>query len=204
MGRTKFKELEKHAKGVHFQHKSQDIYLFGSSGAGKSHILAAFVIQLIQEGKKVVYLPDCNNLIRNFEKSIRTALYFAFYGDPEACTAIECARGVDDLLEFSAKHTDKYLVVDQLNALESGCDDVEAKRQVRAWLLNMAADHRYIYSASANLRSSQDIKKRQDNIAVIQFYGPMDEVCCTHPSPTLSGLILWIGRNKKLVRSLCS
>jgi hypothetical protein len=183
MGRTKFMELKRHVESDIFQRKHQDIYLFGSSGSGKSHILAALVVRLVQEGKKVIYIPDCNGIVRNFERSIRSALYFAFYGDPEACTAIEYARGVDDLIEIAERYSDKYLVVDQLNVLESG-DDQETKQRIQTWLLRLAYRHRYIYSATADLRSSQDIGLKEVNLTVIQIYGPMDEVRCTLPNPT--------------------
>jgi Cdc6-like AAA superfamily ATPase len=175
MGRTKFMELNCLVESASFWRKNHGIYLFGTSGSGKSHILAASVVRLIQEGKKVVYLPNCIRLVRNFEATIRIALYFAFYGDSKACADIDHARGVDELLEFLQKNKDNYLVVDELDALESG-DDEEAERRMRAWVSKMAADQCCIYSASGNLQSIQDMDTKEVNVTTIQFQGSMDEV----------------------------
>lgn len=60
MGRSKFTELYNHTQSPNFLGGLEQIYLYGTSGSGKSHILAALVCRLIHEGKRVLYVPGCS------------------------------------------------------------------------------------------------------------------------------------------------
>ena len=179
MGRTKFAELKNYTKGEAFVDGTEDIYLYGSSGSGKSHILAALVFQLIREGKRVLYVPDCRDLLSNFHKTIQAALLCAFYDDAESLAAITSASSVDDLFKFWNDHTDRYLVVDQLNVLEvdPDSDSLKATKEgIYRQLNEMRFAHRYIYSASANEKANRDVDLKQAPIKVFSMYGGMDEV----------------------------
>jgi hypothetical protein len=178
MGRSKLMELEKEVEKTIFQDRHQDVYLFGPSGSGKSHILAALAVKLIQERKRVIYIPDCLQLLANSEKNLRIALYFAFYDDPVACATIKSAHGIDALLDFIEEKTDKYLLVDQLDVLEpeNGAQDDARISKVREWLSRMASDHRYIYSSSASHGGNRYSGLKSRNTTVISFHGGMDEV----------------------------
>ncbi|PVF91067.1 hypothetical protein CPB86DRAFT_803090 [Serendipita vermifera] len=123
MGRLQFAELEKFAECGYFNERRSNISLDGCSGIGKSHLLAVLALRLIQDGKRVIYIPDCRPLVHSFAETLRAALCFAFHDDPTAYEAIVSAPGVDGLLRFSRKTKDKYIIIDQLNTLDTNRDD---------------------------------------------------------------------------------
>jgi hypothetical protein len=178
MGRLIYSELEKGIRKDFFQSNHQDVYLYGSPGSGKSHLLAALAVQLVQEGKRVLYIPDCQYLLDDFEGTLRAALHFAFHGDALSHTCIEVVHGVENLLDLADIISDKYIIVDQLNALDIGPDDPkrELKTRVETWLLYLASSRRYIYSAFPSQEASQDIRWGR-NVTSILLYGGMDKVC---------------------------
>ena len=178
MGRLKFAELYKLMQGSNFLAGYEKIYLHGTSGSGKSHILAALVCRLICERKRVVYIPDCSLLLADFTLVIRSALRFAFYDSEPHLTFLESADK-EDLFTFCAGQTDVYFVVDQLNALELGgrnayLDDV--KKDVMGYLLKMKLGHKYIFSASASEQSNREYNLKQSGITVIPINGGLTEV----------------------------
>ncbi|PVF92164.1 hypothetical protein CPB86DRAFT_228283 [Serendipita vermifera] len=154
------------------------MYLHGFAGTGTSHLLAALAVKLIRDGQRVIYIPHCGELIEDFERTIRIALSFAFYDDPEAYSAIQSARNADDLLTFAEGNTDGYLIVDRLEILETRPDDTnpEAKEKVRVRLLKMISSHEFLYSSSANLPSLGSIGLwYTDAKAAIPFYEAMNQ-----------------------------
>jgi hypothetical protein len=180
MGRSKFNDLLKQVQGDDFVAGFQSIYLYGSSGSGKSHLLAALVCHLIRHGERVLYVPNCSELLANFEKVIQTGLSFACYKSEPLYEEIQSACGFDDLYRIWAEHKDIYFIVDQLNALELDLQnpslDAE-KSKVLVWLGKMSWRHRYIFSASANEKTNRVADKRQTGTHVIRFNGGMSQVC---------------------------
>ena len=75
MGRSKFRELRNHIEN----HKS--LYPHGTSGSGKSHLLAALAYQLTREGERVFYVPDCAKLLLHPKQAMWTAFRFVFNYD---------------------------------------------------------------------------------------------------------------------------
>jgi len=56
----------------------QAIYIYGTRGYGKSHILAALACLLVRTKERVVYLPDCRAMLQEPLGYLRKALLFAF------------------------------------------------------------------------------------------------------------------------------
>jgi hypothetical protein len=178
MGRSKFHELWSHMQRPSFLDGDENLYLYGSSGSGKSHILAALACRLIRDGEQVVYVPDCASLLADFPKTVRTALCCAFH-DSVFLETINSALDVDALLEFWDEHRHLYFIVDQLNVLEVGGHTAsldDEKRQVMKWLNKMQLNHKYIFSASANEKSNAQFDMKQSGTTVIRFLGGMNEV----------------------------
>jgi hypothetical protein len=178
MGRSKFTELYDWTQRDSFLSGFESIYLYGSSGSGKSHILAALACRFIREGKRVVYIPDCRLLLDNFSKYLRLALRCAFYDSPHLKT-VDSIRDFERLLEFCENHTEIYFIVDQLNALElggrnEGRDD--EKKRVKGYLARITSRHKYIFSAPANQKSNQAADSKQTGISVIRMHGGMNQV----------------------------
>jgi len=193
MGRCKFAELYKQVQGPNFVAGYESIYLYGTSGSGKSHILAALVCQLIREGKRIVYVPDCAAMLQDSTSVFREALCCAFYDSKQHLKSIESARNHEELFTFWSRHRDVFLIVDQLNALEiGGCtanmDDV--KNHVMRYLMRMKFRHKYIFSASANEQSNQATLGKQSGITVIKIYGGMTQVCRHCPAALYNSHII--------------
>jgi Cdc6-like AAA superfamily ATPase len=180
IGRSRFSDLESETRSSSFaKTRSTNLYLYGPPGSGKSHALAALAVKLIQDGKSVVFIPHCLDLISNFEDTIRTALCFAFHNDPTASLAIDTARGVEELLELSQKYKDKYILIDHLDALDTHYTDPQKviKSQVRMQLeLLSGRHHRCIYCASVNSLRIQELDSTNPRITKILLQSGMDEV----------------------------
>lgn len=64
MPREKFEALAKEIGNLS-RTAYRKLFVYGTIGYGKSHILAAMTCFLIRQGKRVVYLPDCRAMIKN-------------------------------------------------------------------------------------------------------------------------------------------
>ena len=175
MGRSKFQELRNQTENDSFIRGLESLYLYGSSGSGKSHLLAALVCHLIKKGERVVYIPNCGELLGTVARlgNLRKALRFSFYDDADSLGEIMSANSIEDLLQFWEYQEDIFLVVDQLNALDK---EDKACHDVKDLLCTMKSQHRYIFSASANEASNQLVHLKNSQIRVILFYGGMTEV----------------------------
>jgi hypothetical protein len=65
VGRTKFKELVQELKEVQESKNHPTLWLYGTQGYGKSHLLAALVCHLIARDERVIYIPDCRALLED-------------------------------------------------------------------------------------------------------------------------------------------
>jgi hypothetical protein len=179
MGRTQFHKLQKRVENKTFLNGSESLYLYGTSGSGKSHLLAALVYHLVREGKRVFYIPDCSSLLLGPAETMWAAYNFAFYDSPVLGT-IEDPDNVDALIRLVANDRDVYIIVDQVNTLdlEAKGDDLrkERKAQVVRWLDALRFNNRYIFSASANENSNRDADRKQSSISVFPIFGGMDRV----------------------------
>ena len=57
------------------------VWLYGTRGYGKSHLLAALVCYLAARDERVIYIPDCRMLLMNPVKYVRAAMLFAWADD---------------------------------------------------------------------------------------------------------------------------
>ncbi|KAF8458180.1 hypothetical protein BGX38DRAFT_651101 [Terfezia claveryi] len=64
--------------------QNRRLHFHGSLGAGKSYLIAAMVCLLKKEGRTVVYLPDCYELLLSEPPSLYVvnALCLTFHSDP--------------------------------------------------------------------------------------------------------------------------
>ena len=108
MGRSKFNDLLEQVQGDNFIEGFESIYLYGSSGSGKSHLLAALVCHLIRLKKRVLYVPNCSELLANFDGAIQVGLSFACYESESLFEEILSACSFDDLKRIWRKEKDIY------------------------------------------------------------------------------------------------
>jgi len=178
MGRSQFHELQQRIKNKNFLEGSETLYLYGTSGSGKSHLLAALVYHLIREGKRVLYIPDCYSLLLDPCQAMWDAYHFAYYDSPVLGT-VGHPDNIDALIRFLAHDRDVYIIVDQVNALEFIENDrrKEKKVQVSNWLNALRFRHRYMFSASADEVYYREAYRKQHGISVIPTLGGMSPVC---------------------------
>jgi hypothetical protein len=177
MGRTIFGELKTRTKKDNFTNALETLYVYGTSGSGKSHLIAAFVCQLICLGHRVLYLPDCYFMLMDPPLAIRKALIFAFH-DTNDLDDVDMFDH-QSMLNFISGKEKLWIIVDQLNALEVlGKDDGlnDRKRDVRAMLDRMQPGHPYVLSASANEVSNREVTFKQKRTDVLTVYGGLTNV----------------------------
>ena len=182
IGREMFAQLQDSIRQPDIQNEFNRLYLYGPSGTGKSHLLAALVCQLVLDKERVFYIPDCRRLVvEDPFLHIQNALLFAFHGDLRAYSRITGARTLDQLLWFrrSQPPLSFYVVIDQCNALEFRDTNDQyrgRKEQILQFLNAIGTGQKYIYSASSNEQASSDAEGKQLNIKTLYFRSGMSKV----------------------------
>jgi len=175
MGRSQFNELRERLENKNFLEGSERLYLYGTSGSGKSHLLAALAYHLVRKGQRVFYIPDCSTLLEDPVETMWDAYHFAYNHSPDLRTT----ESVDTLLINPMRNDlDVYIIVDQVNALDAKENDSRREKQVQVlnWLEKLRSKHRYIFSASANENSNREAYKKQNGISIVPIFGGMDQV----------------------------
>jgi hypothetical protein len=158
------------------------IYVYGTRGFGKSHIVAALACLLIRNNQRVVRIPDCRPLVY-----LRNALLFAFE-DPQSseyrkrmweCQHVEAFGAFCEKCESEGGHL--CFIIDQLNALDpepKGQDNIsdEQKATIGSHLRRMAAGHVEITIASANHKTAKYMERKDTGERKITLLGGMTEV----------------------------
>jgi hypothetical protein len=197
MGRAMFKEFLSSATGNVFMWYRK-LYLHGPSGVGKTHLLAALVFYLVQKRERVVYLPDCGDVLSNPLRCIKEALLFAFYDDRtmlKTIAAIGTLEGLSRVVNYRSPGS-LYFIVDQWNALDSKGENESALKKT---LDEMGIPQKYIFSASADAQSNRHVDEEQSGIQLIRFYQGMTQVC---PHFSNCAILHSLGRDRRLVPTL--
>lgn len=155
------------------------VNLYGCTGTGKSHVLAALACLLTHEARRVVYVPDCALLLESFFIEMRGALQFAF---PEYASTMDAWTEVAQIRDFCRawrKQGTIYFVIDQREALDITSDDPdkERKREVRIWLDELLARNFVAYSANAESRAHRARYGNRTDVKEIAMQTGFDEVC---------------------------
>jgi hypothetical protein len=150
----------------------------------------------MREGKLVVYVPDCGELLANPAEYFRTALELAYNSYEPFRSHLRCLRRegveVDRLVRLqrlksfcmlvATKSNPALFIVDQANALD---DDTipgshrfsnDEKKQVRTLLDESSASHLKLASSTANYKHGRTDLGRQTSEKRIGLYCGLDEV----------------------------
>lgn len=195
-GRTAWKSIYVRVKAMNALQNNR-LYLHGTMGVGKSYLLAGLVCQLQREGVKVVYLPDCYELLL-CEPSvlyILPSLYCAFYQDPVlgrkvkelAQSFLEKGRTREDLewemVMFCnlAAQVERHIlwVIDQADALDNGEHDrVSRKKKIQTCRLldGLSSKHMKLVSSTANYSATKYDQVRATSESQISMYMGLDDV----------------------------
>jgi hypothetical protein len=152
MGREKFKDLLEMVERS--KRKPNDgLWLHGTYGYGKSHILAALVCYLIAAGERVIYLPDCSRFAAAPFEYVQRAILLAWADDETKTGEITRLETMNDVFGFLRDTVDCLFVFDQVDALaeSEGMDDRAVAKQKSAMecLESWAAFNMCIFGASA-------------------------------------------------------
>ncbi|KIM82083.1 hypothetical protein PILCRDRAFT_484362 [Piloderma croceum F 1598] len=173
------------------------IYIYGTGGYGRSHILAALACLLVRNHQRVVYIPDCRAMLSRPLVYLRNAFLFAF-ADPQSeyrkgiweCQHVEALGDFCEKYEYEGGRL--CFIMDQLNALDpepKGQDNVTDKQKsaIGSLLQRMAAGHVEITSASANHKTAKHMERKDTGEQKIALLGGMTKAEMSH----------WWSRNAK-------
>ena len=179
MGREKFFELVQELNKVRKSPYYKKVWLYGTQGYGKSHLLAALVCYLAAQDEKVVYIPDCREWLENPVGYIQAALLFAWADDITTQKEIVALRNMDDIMRFVDSQTNVIFVVDQLNALTTNeCSPEEAKKRAKLhdWLVLCLSSITSVCSTSANYSEHLKTTVKKSSYIVLHVYGGLTRV----------------------------
>jgi hypothetical protein len=185
MGRERFGSLWGAVQSLRIGSGSSQLFLQGTMGHGKSHMLAALTCLLFRIGKRPVYIPDCRQMLVDPLSYIQSALLCAF-ADASSSShrhKIRSFRTVDDALEFCHNFgaTQLYFIIDQINSLEHEAPDTDSvpnnqKDVLLTFLRRIVLGHYSITSASANYRTVWRMAQKQTGEVGMSLMGGMSEV----------------------------
>lgn len=182
IGRTVFSGLLQTVEELKLWASYTRLYIQGTMGYGKSHILAVLAGLLSRNGKRVVYLPNCRELVADTTHYIRVALLCAF-ADPSSFDVREEIRALesqDHIIRFCQQYPSMYFIIDQMNALDHegpNMDplDNEQKATTRKFLDRLTSGQYRITSVSANYRAAVHADRKQTNEKKLSLMGGMSE-----------------------------
>jgi hypothetical protein len=182
VGRTKFKELLKELKFVRESDYHTTLWLYGTQGYGKSHLLGTLVCYLAAQDELVVYIPDYLQFLENPVEYMQTAMLFAWADDIAAQEKIMTLKTMDEIKDFfkSLKYKSRIIfVVGQTDALTTGesLPTEEATLwKVHEWFLACASTFIKVFSSSANYREFIEKSHTKSSRWVVPVYGGLTEV----------------------------
>lgn len=116
MGREKFADLWEKVEELKSSLYTK-LCLYGTSGYGKPHILAALACLLTRSGDRVLYLPDCRIMLDDPVEYVMTAM-LTFADDIKIQREIKMLKAEASIKSFFNKyrHPMIFFLADQINA----------------------------------------------------------------------------------------
>lgn len=140
------------------------------------------VCLLVRKGRKVVFLPDCNALLRDPVVYFRSALLLTFAAAPSIQAQVATLGSVEAIVHFCQTHEDLTFIVDQFDALEIDKNKDRAELQkkkaaVRQMIDSASFDCALLKAASANnLTAREVVHGDQLNMNIVTLFGGMTQV----------------------------
>ncbi|KAJ6585170.1 hypothetical protein B0H19DRAFT_414025 [Mycena capillaripes] len=161
-------------------------FLLSTIGVGKSHLLAALAVLLRRQGKRVVYVPNCEDLAMSPVRYMAAAFLCCFSGqDGESRKKRDEIRSLRDLEAIEAWAERQYtlgirfyFIIDQLNALEPSARSMitpSKLERVRSFLLALYCKHVYVRSSSANDQRGYELRGRGQHELVLNISQTMSD-----------------------------
>jgi hypothetical protein len=183
MGREKFADLMHDFEDVRANSAYSALYVYGTRGYGKSHLLAAAVCALVAKEQRVVYIPDCRVFSRCPVEYMKMAMLFAWADDKSKQDDIAQLHTEEQVTTFFQIHGgdgNLVFVIDQLNALEVKEEDnatvIKNKEHSREWLNNLTFHFKSIFSSSANNHTLVKDEQKHMDRKLMKVYGGFTKV----------------------------
>jgi|SRR5947209_17602433 len=177
VGRTKFKELLQELKKVQESDNYSTVWLYGTQGYGKSHLLAALVCYLAAQDERVVYIPDCRALLEDPVEYVLATMLFAWADDIATQKIIMTLNTLEEIREFFKSVKKVIFVVDQMNALKvDGPREQKEREEVSGWIKRFAFRHKKVYSSSGNNADYHKQAQNQNQNRLLPVYGGLTRV----------------------------
>ncbi|KIX05638.1 uncharacterized protein Z518_03610 [Rhinocladiella mackenziei CBS 650.93] len=153
VGREIFPELLRQLKTAREASPYSNLWVYGTRGYGKSHLLAALVCYLSALENRVIYIPDCRICLEDPLLYFQAALLFAFT-DKAAQDEIVTLDTKEKIRIFLGRQRNVIFVIDQMNALCEKEGEPQhtrsAKGDLSDWINRLIARHTAVLSSSAN------------------------------------------------------
>src|SRR5438045_1253185 len=180
VGREKFAKLVEDFEMVLESCQYTGLWVYGTEGYGKSHLLAVVVCYLIARGKRVVYIPDCRECLNEPLSYILPSMLFAWADDETMQRKIMELNSVDDFDRLIEYRRDIVMVFDQMDGLDIlDNEDKEIERykgNLYKWLIGFRAAHKAVLGTSANNRSFRLMNLDQTSEINMRLYRGLTEV----------------------------
>jgi len=180
MGREKFTELPDKYEEIWKNPQCFEVMIYGTTGYGKSHLLAALVCYLAARDNKVVYIPDCRIFIKEPIEQMKSAMLFAWADDESKQQEIMALDDERDISRFFKAQEDVIFVIDQTNALEKENDDnkyiANKKGRLKYWLDSLRRKCKAFLGSSANNHSVHPGAARRSLSQIMYVYGGLTRV----------------------------
>ena len=171
VGRTKFKELLQELKKVQESEVYSTLWLYGTQGYGKSHLLAALVCYLAAQDETVVYISDCRALIEDPVEYVRAAMLFAWADDITIQKEILTLNTLEEIENFFMSKRNVIFVIDQMNALEK-----EKGEKLSAWIKRFTFRNKKVHSSFPNNTDYHEQAENENQHSFLHVYGGLTEV----------------------------
>ena len=187
-GREAFKVIYNDVVSLQMKGNFSVYYIYGTLGFGKSHMLAALAIILLQEGRKVVYLPDCRQFARYPTEYLKDALVLTYAGDLEAQSElVQCATG-QALVRWCINRAatmgeELYFLIDEVDALDADPGSLDLvsmgeRQQCARLIADLERCHYLIYSSSSGYKHGS-CERNGSSVLRKSFFGGLSEVQLT-------------------------
>ena len=152
------------------------LWVYGTRGYGKSHLLAALVCYLSARGDDVVYIPDCREFTDAPEVYLQSALLLTWTDDKTQDEIFRLTER-DDLKKFLHRRAPLF-VIDQTNGFVDRNNPLvhQYKQEVKRWLRLACARSKVVYSTSANNLSFHETAGTQNSFAKRNLFGGYTQV----------------------------
>jgi len=196
VGREKFAQLLEELREVRESTVYKKLWLYGTQGYGKSHLLAALVCYLTAQGEPVVFIPDCRACRGRPVTCFKKAMLFAWTDDATQ-QEILALNTMAEIMQFLDERKGALIVIDQMNILtevEVSNADLQRNIDLVTWIDGLAATHRMVLSSSsANYLEYLQRSKKQTTEHRMRVYGGFTKVC---GSKSAAGIFLIVLRPK--------